>query len=1311
MSRPKIYLASLLLFTLLPAVVLAQSATWDPTNPDPGDVVTITYDANIGTIPASTSSLKLHWGINQSSQGNWEQPPESIWPEGSVPWSDNLAVQSPMVDQGEGVWQISISTHEEIETLHFVVTNGTAWDNNSESNWNINFGDEPPPPTWTTHRFVYDSRSAFAQYRPEDIPSIYAAGEFNEWNTSATPLAGPDSRGVYSAEVQVPTGDNSYKFVINDQGNTIWMQDPDNPLDDGTEYGNSYFYAERDTIPWGTIREPHENAVFPQGDPILVEGRARRADDDVALESAELTIDGDALDVQNFTFDAVTGEFSAELLTEDSFGSFRMELTVTDTEDRVGSTDVVFGVNDDSHGFIAVDRLWDATGSGEYMPPGEDGPPDLRRMTISSVAEGDSLRFQTLIANHSTDTRLLIQINSHISLPFVASPLAATEISSPEWNGRGVQMLLADPEAEDLDPNRHNVLATQRMPLVTQDVLDVRAAVDFTVAVADIEAVLGSYSGEWYYSAYTFLEGPEGTVDGSWEVDAEHGGSVDINDPDGFDVLFTDDLYMQQTLFANWTNTHHSTIDNVGRGFAAILPSAIGPDVGNDAPSVSFITRSTSTVRDTKTLYMYSPDPSLIIRIDHTWDEGSTTYTTAGNNGQFTRDVTLHPGNNDFQMWTVAEGDTSFSSVISIFHKTPQAPDVVMNGSVDGSTITLDASSSTDPQEQEISYSWTPDPDNPAVVSLTGMDSPTATFQMPELDGEYYFDLVLEDSEGNQGKGRTFVTVEDGIATPFDLNMNARWVQDAIVYEIFVRSYNTNHQISAVTADLDRIAELGVTAIWFMPIFPGPTTHGYAITDYREIEEDYGDLDDFAELVEEAHARGIKVVLDLVINHTAIEHPWMQDAIAMGEASNTYDYYDRDANGDHTYYYDWYTLPNLNFDNPDVWDYFLETSKWWVENYNVDGYRCDVAWGVQERDPDFWVEWRRQLKTIKPEIYLLGEADATDFAILNNRFDSAYDWPLHHADRNSFVNLFSNTTVVGLHSRITNMGFPFPDYRFPFRFMENHDEGRYRASHSLTETGMAATMLLTIPGVPMIYAGQEVGEQTQRDPINWSQDDEGLLGHYKTLIEARRRLPSMSDPEQINLPNDQNGDIYSYGRYAAGEHPVFVALNIDDQPHMATIDLSGQEWGIQPDETYYVSELLTRTSTEVLGSELDSWTVDLPIYGDRVFVISDTLFEVSAPEERAQPLEWSLDANYPNPFNPSTTIRYTVPQTANVKLAVYNLLGQRVATLVDGNRMAGRHSVVWNGTSLGGLPVASGLYFYTLEGDGFVQTRKMLLVK
>ncbi len=881
---------------------------------------------------------------------------------------------------------------------------------------------------------------------------------------------------------------------------------------------------------------------------------------------------------------------------------------------------------------------------------------------------------------------------------------------------------------------------------------------------------------------------------------------------------------------------------------------------GDPTPHPVMLSEAYTTLQDYKQIYGEVAEQATTMKLIHTWSTGTTQYNIGPATGVFDYAPLLRDGDNVFQ-WV---GNNTGESDEVIIHKTvPQDPEAVMSVNEFGGTIYLDADESWDPQSQTLQYLWTQETTNPQFVSLAGANSANASFPVPQTPGTYVFNLRLEDTDGNVTHAQTLAEVyADGSVDPFELWKTAEWIREAVVYEIYPRSYDASVQLSAITSDMARLQALGVSCIWLMPIFEGPTWHGYAVTDYYLIEQDYGDLDDFKQLVDTAHDHGIKVMLDLVINHTDVTHPWMQDAQAKGVFSNTYDWYDRDQNGNYTYYYDWVTLPNLNYWNPDVRNYMIEMSKYWVTETDVDGFRCDAAWGVQARYGQFWADWRAELKTLKPDLYLLAEAPMSDFSILWDRFDSAMDWQLYF-DPNGFDQLFSNSTPSGLHDRISNYGTDWPDYKFPFRFIENHDEDRYISLKTPEQTKTAATLLLTIPGVPMLYAGQEVGEETLRDPIQWNDDPYGMYEHYETLLWARNNLKAMTGDYEWYLSNSSGNNVFSYARYWPGEAIPIMTLNLSNSFHYTVVPLPTGDWDIDPSTTYILTELFSGDSWQVTGADMVQLETGLDPYQSKLFVLSDqiegpgtvslslvpqnTLFpatggvlnygavitnhtgaplqrqawtnvtlpngntigplmlagvnlpsgtinpsgltqtvppmapsgqyqfigtiglfnpynpettdsfgfykqsaatvtatkrgtvdaldlanwpgsdwglggenpgltsksgqtepaDANASEQTGLPTEFALAAVYPNPFNAMTTVRVALPETAELSVVVYNVTGQRVATLAAGSYDAGLHALSFDASNL-----ASGLYFVraTVPGE-LSEMRKVVLIQ
>jgi glycosidase len=411
-----------------------------------------------------------------------------------------------------------------------------------------------------------------------------------------------------------------------------------------------------------------------------------------------------------------------------------------------------------------------------------------------------------------------------------------------------------------------------------------------------------------------------------------------------------------------------------------------------------------------------------------------------------------------------------------------------------------------------------------------------------------------------------------------------------VYYEIFVRSwYDTDGDgigdLNGVTARLDYLQRLGVSGIWLMPINPSPSYHGYDITDYRAINPQYGSMADFERLLREAHKRGIKVIMDLVINHTSNQHPWFKAA--------------RDPHGR---YHDWYTwakpetdlkaisatgsyawhalpggqsylgvftdeMPDLNYDNPAVRKEMIDIGKFWLQK-GVDGFRLDAAqhvyldfdtdWNsapVLGKNLDWWREFHRGIDTANPHAWLVGEVwqqHPGQLAPWMGALDATFDFPL----TSRLVESAKTETDRDLGATLQRIG---DDYlavghgRFDDApLLSNHDTERVMSQLDGNPEHMrvAAAMLLTLPGHPFVYYGEELGMRGQkpdphlREPMRWYRSGKGLgettwegwsagdgpdvsvdaeeknpaslLDWYRMLIGWRRDIPALRD----GVPHD-----------------------------------------------------------------------------------------------------------------------------------------------------------------------------------------------
>ncbi len=328
--------------------------------------------------------------------------------------------------------------------------------------------------------------------------------------------------------------------------------------------------------------------------------------------------------------------------------------------------------------------------------------------------------------------------------------------------------------------------------------------------------------------------------------------------------------------------------------------------------------------------------------------------------------------------------------------------------------------------------------------------------------------------------------------------------------------------------NLDKLKRLGVDIIWLSPVNQSDDIGmiSYSVTDYFKIRSDYGTEADLKYFVNQAHARNIKVILDFVPNHTSAVHPFLLSAQELGEKSPYYDFYDRDENGDTTYYFDWEHLLNLNYSNIKVQNLMVDAFKYWIKEFDVDGYRIDVAWGIQERAPQFWKRAITEIRKIKPNAIMLAEGTAQNPQFIASGFDLAYDWT-DQLGVWAWKNAFDDFSNVGSHLK---KYFANTDNlkTSTIRFINNNDTGeRFISRFGPRVTKVAATLLHTIPGVPIIYNGDEIGAEFQPydDPpaFMWN-DPHRLTPFYEKLTTLRESYPALTDGslELINTGSPQS---------------------------------------------------------------------------------------------------------------------------------------------------------------------------------------------
>lgn len=450
-------------------------------------------------------------------------------------------------------------------------------------------------------------------------------------------------------------------------------------------------------------------------------------------------------------------------------------------------------------------------------------------------------------------------------------------------------------------------------------------------------------------------------------------------------------------------------------------------------------------------------------------------------------------------------------------------------------------------------------------------------------------------------------TPEPTIATADE----AAWWLDAVFYEIFVRSfYDTDGDgvgdLKGVIEKLDYLndgdpatnSDLGITGIWLMPVMQSPSYHGYDVVDYRTIDDEYGTNEDFQRLMEEAHKRGIRIIVDLVMNHTSVLHPWFVESVKPDSPRRDWYVWSADATGagwhnlgqDERYYgYFGDHMPDLNYDNPEVTAAMYDIARFWLEEMGVDGFRLDaIKYMVEEgRNVEStpgtmeWLEsFKEYYKSVKPDAFAVGEV-WTDTVIASmyvpQRVDAIFEFSLAEAILKSAQG--ADRKAVERTQENVKKKYGMGEYA---TFIANHDQVRTRSR--LPEEGQAftaASLQMLYGGTPFIYYGEEIGmmgkkpDENLRRPMQWTSDGgfttgtpwnayyedvaernvvgqdgdpASLLNHYRSLIRLRTTYPALriGDWRPVAVPSGASS-VYSAMR-SLGDERFLVLINLDDKP-------------------------------------------------------------------------------------------------------------------------------------------------------------------
>ncbi|HMA60476.1 MAG TPA: alpha-glycosidase [Halanaerobiales bacterium] len=504
-------------------------------------------------------------------------------------------------------------------------------------------------------------------------------------------------------------------------------------------------------------------------------------------------------------------------------------------------------------------------------------------------------------------------------------------------------------------------------------------------------------------------------------------------------------------------------------------------------------------------------------------------------------------------------------------------------------------------------------------------------------DPRFRYHFLLEDYQGNKywynekgffenrPRGHEAGFFQYPIITDFEKFARPEWLEKAVIYQIFPDRFNNGNpdldpdqkltwgdppdhyslfggDLAGIIEKLDYLKELGINAIYLTPIFESDSNHKYNIADYYKIDSNFGDLQKAKELVKKAHDRNIKVILDAVFNHCDINFFAFQDLIKYGEKSKYKDWFFYDELPIKTEkpinYVTFATqvksMPKLNTGNQKVQDYLLNVVKYWMEELDIDGWRLDVS---DEVHMEFWRQFRKTVKKIKPQAVLIGEIwHSARKWLKGDRFDTVMNYPFNWA-----VMKFFGTNEIGVEKFTSLIIKNYYHYREDtsnvlLNLLSSHDIPRiYEYCESKKQLKLAVLFMMTFPGIPMVYYGDELGLKGGKDPDNrrcmpWDRvENNDLLDYYKKLIEIKKNISPLYKGDIRIVLKDEANNVLVFKRRCKYK-TVYIVINNSHISQNVTfkIERSGK-----------YTELISDSVTE---SDNGTLTVQMRDYEGKIFI-------------------------------------------------------------------------------------------------------------
>ncbi|MDE6078074.1 MAG: alpha-amylase [Muribaculaceae bacterium] len=444
--------------------------------------------------------------------------------------------------------------------------------------------------------------------------------------------------------------------------------------------------------------------------------------------------------------------------------------------------------------------------------------------------------------------------------------------------------------------------------------------------------------------------------------------------------------------------------------------------------------------------------------------------------------------------------------------------------------------------------------------------------------------LIFSACGGNGKSGQAGDVERDSTFTTLN---HPEWSRNAVIYEVNLRQYSDSGNVTSFARELPRLKDLGVDILWMMPIHPisqkdrkGTLGSYYAVADYTAFNPEFGTVEQFKDMVKQAHDQGMKVIIDWVPNHSGRDNKWV---------AQHPDWYEKDSLGNMVGVYDWTDVYCFDYSNPEMRKGMIDAMKYWLTDVDIDGFRCDVA---MEVPTDFWDEARPQLEAAKPGIFML--AEATKPELQKNGFDMGYNWPMKdlfseiaatsgqysYKGADGKVRTFPEKHAADIKILLDNQAQEFPKDTYLMNMVTNHDLNSWEGTEfeRLGDlTSAFAVLSYTLPGMPLIYTGQETGmnrafEFFEKDKApQWEPRNEyfTFYQNLNNLKHSQQALAAGLDGGEMVIYPTESPDLFIFSR-EKGDSKVAVLTNLGKEA--TAVNFTADKPSVDGMKNYFTTE-------------------------------------------------------------------------------------------------------------------------------------------